>query len=263
MIEENQASLRMPRPSLVSIAYLSVDVLFGLGILGRRSRAFRNKGSQMSMRKPVNSNLHRCFVSRTWIGLGQIYGGFVTDQVSSALATSRSPILPTEKEVNLDLQSSPKFDGGGSEFNFKTSNRYRGCRQSTKEDPAFSVHQLVRMPYPKPPAYPRSSVHPDGSLSKVKFGQSPAEARSVLVFQHILYGRPKSGWRLLQSFQHFSRCRELAAPGNENMQDTSARGWAECHGATIGWRVQLRPERMGYRIGNENLEGGRRSATFE
>ncbi|KXH39554.1 hypothetical protein CNYM01_07238 [Colletotrichum nymphaeae SA-01] len=47
------------------------------------------------------------------------------------------------------------------------------------------------------------------------------------------------------------------------MQDTSARGWAECHGATIGWRVQLKPERMGYRIGNENLEGGRRSATFD
>ncbi|KAK1505188.1 uncharacterized protein CCOS01_16762 [Colletotrichum costaricense] len=47
------------------------------------------------------------------------------------------------------------------------------------------------------------------------------------------------------------------------MQDTSARGWAECHGAAIGWRVQLKPERMGYRIGNENLEGRRRSATFD
>ncbi|KAK7437993.1 hypothetical protein Landi51_11860 [Colletotrichum acutatum] len=66
-----------------------------------------------------------------------------------------------------------------------------------------------------------------------------------------------------KAFHHFSRCRELAAPGNESMQDTSARGWAECHGAAIGWRVQLRPERKGYRIGNENLEGGRRSATFE
>ncbi|KAK1476485.1 hypothetical protein CCUS01_16821 [Colletotrichum cuscutae] len=98
-IEENQASLRMPRPSLVSspspicrTTYFSVwafsdDALEPSGIKVVRCRtsirfdhALLGRG-----RVPVNSNLHRCFVSRTWIGLGQIYGGFVTNQVSSAL----------------------------------------------------------------------------------------------------------------------------------------------------------------------------------
>ncbi|KAI3548525.1 uncharacterized protein CLUP02_12480 [Colletotrichum lupini] len=94
-------------PWMRSSLSLIRSIRFGHALLGR-------------MRVPVISNLHRCFVSRTWIGLGQIYGGFATNQVSSALvircpnlipgyatshlsthsaATSRSPILPTEKEV--------------------------------------------------------------------------------------------------------------------------------------------------------------------